>query len=99
LTVIGILVLVFGVAVLWKRCNPPPKMDEKEIQKGENAKKEQNDAELRKILVNSDVRAAEIDANTQDASAQTVNAANASHQKWDNANRDELQAEFDRRAH
>jgi ABC-type multidrug transport system fused ATPase/permease subunit len=98
LVAIGIFVVVFGVALLWKRCTPPQKLDEKQIEKGEKAKKDQNDAELKQILVESDVRSAAIDANTQDASARTVNAANESHKKWDNANRDEIQAEFDRRA-
>lgn len=88
-------VLLFGYCVTgWFK--KTPKLDEAEIQKGEAAVKAANDEELRKILVNSDVK--EILANDANSKAGAVNAISNSKQTWDNANRDELQAEFNRRA-
>lgn len=94
---IGIVVLLLLVIGVYRGCSKPPKLDEAEIQKGEQAVKERNDAELRRILVESEVREKEIDANVANANAEKINAIYESRQKWANANTADLQAEFDRR--
>jgi hypothetical protein len=92
-----LVIVIFGLVFGWlKSCSTKtPKLDETEIQKGEQAVKEQNDEELRKILTNSDVK--NILADDTNSKVEAVNAIHESQKKWDNANRDELQAEFDRR--
>lgn len=95
LPIAAIAVLVFMFA---RYCGPkPPKLDEAQIQRGEEAKKQANDKELREILVESDVAVKEINANTAYAETEKLKAIDESRKKWANANRDDLQAEFDRR--
>lgn len=91
------VVLLFLVLQIRSCFNRPPKLDEAEIQAGEQAVKERNDKELRQILTNSDVREAQIEANVTNAKAEAVNARHESEKKWANANISDLQAEFDRR--
>ena len=87
--------LIFkGVTGLFSR---KPKLNEQEIQKGEQAVKDRNDAELKKILVDSDVREKEIDANVSNAKAATVNAIEESKKKYENMNTSELAAELEKR--
>lgn len=94
-----IAIVVLFVVFQIKACfTMPAKLDEPEIQQGEQAKKDGNDKVLRDILTNSDVREKMIDANVANAEAEKVNAIYESRKKWEAANRDELQAEFDRRA-
>jgi hypothetical protein len=76
---------------------PQPRLDEEQIQRGEQAIRERNDRELRNILVNSDVRAKEINENVAGASLEVYNAARESRLRWANANIDELREEFERR--
>lgn len=97
LVVAGIaLILILG---LWlKSCfSKPPKLDEKEIQKAEQAVKEKNDEELRKILTNSDVREKVIEANIANSEAETVNAIAESKEKYKNMNTTDLAAELEKR--
>jgi hypothetical protein len=96
---VAALVLLIAVVVIYQSCGKSkPKLNEAEIQQGEAAKKAANDKELREILVQSDAREKEIEANVIDANSAKVNAIQESRDKWANASRDELQAEFDRRA-
>jgi ABC-type phosphate transport system auxiliary subunit len=97
---IGVLAVLLIIVIVGVRScgKSKPKLNEAEIQQGEAAKKAANDKELREILVQSDAREKEIEANVIDANSAKVNAIQESREKWANANRDELQAEFDRRA-
>jgi len=95
--VIGlVLILIFG---LWmKSCfTKTPKLNEAEIQKGEQAVKERNDAALKEILVQSDVREAQIEANVSNARAETVNAIAEAKEKYANMNTSQLAEELERR--
>lgn len=95
---LGILaVLIIAVVLGVRSCGKAPKLNEAEIQKGEQAVKERNDKELREILVNSDVREAQIEANVSNAKAETINAIAEAKEKYANMNTDELAAELERR--
>lgn len=92
---LGAVIVV--IVIFNKACNKPPKLDEKQIQKAEQAVKERNDAALKEILAESDVVEKQIDANVANASTQTVNAINESKKKYENMTTDELAAEIERR--
>lgn len=97
--VIGGLVAVLIVSiVIIRRCGSrPSKLNEVEIQRGEQAVKEQNDKELREILINSEAREKIADETAANGTANKEAIVEESKKVWANANRDELQAEFDRR--
>jgi hypothetical protein len=97
-TVLGIVALLILVFMAYRGCKSTPQLNEAEIQRGQEAVKQRNDEELRKILVESEAREAVIDANIANAEREKVNAIHEARQKWANANISELQAEFDRRA-
>lgn len=92
-----IVVIVLG---LWlKAClTNPPKLDEKAIQEAQTAIKERNDAELKRILVESDVKEKAIDESLANAEAEKLKAIKESKDKWASASTDELAAELERRA-
>lgn len=85
------------VPPIYSWLNPPPKLNENQIQRGEAAKKAGNDAELRQILVESDAAEAAAVERNVNSKADTVNAIYESRKKWESATREEIQAEFDRR--
>lgn len=92
------LLLLLLIVFAYRGCSKREvKLNEAEIQAGEKAVKDRNDAELRKILVESEAREAVIDANVANAKAETINAKIESQKKWANSNISELQAEFDKR--
>lgn len=97
LTVAAIIVLLIVVSMIYKACNKPPHLDEKAIQKAEQAVKERNDAALKEILAESDVKEAQIDANVANASLQTVKAVDEAKKKYQEMTTDELAAEIERR--
>lgn len=95
---IALAIVVIILLMSLRSClTPQPRLDEEQIQRGEQAIRERNDRELRNILVNSDVRAKEINENVAGASLEVYNAARESRQRWANANIDELREEFERR--
>jgi len=75
----------------------PPKLNEQEIQKAQDAVKTGNDAQLTEILAASDAREAAIDANVNDAKQITINVTAESRKKWANASFEEKVAEYNRR--
>lgn len=91
------IVMIILLMSLRSCLTPQPRLDEEQIQRGEQAIRERNDRELRNILVNSDVRAKEINENVAGASLEVYNAARESRLRWANANIDELREEFERR--
>lgn len=95
---IALAIVVIILLMSLRSClTPQPRLDEEQIQRGEQAIRERNDRELRNILVNSDVRAKEINENVAGASLEVYNAARESRLRWANANIDELREEFERR--
>lgn len=91
------LVLFIVGSHIWSWAFPPPKLNEQEIQLGERAIEQHNDALLRNVIANSEARTAEIDATLDNTEAQIKRNQSAAEDKWRNASREELQAEFDRR--
>lgn len=90
----GFLVLALVIIFVWRACRPgPPKLDEKQIQKYEQAVKERNDKALKEILAESDVRVQGID-NSIKASEEATEKAKRSYEGWST---DELAAELERR--
>lgn len=95
---IALAIVVIILLMSLRSClTPQPRLDEEQIQRGEQAIRERNDRELRNILVNSDVRAKEINENVAGVSLEVYNAARESRLRWANANIDELREEFERR--
>lgn len=98
---IGLAIFAFVVfsVMVYRGCSSRgAKLNEAEIQRGQQAVKDANDKELREILAASDAREAVIDSTVANAERDKVNAIHESRKKWEAANREELQAEFDRRA-
>lgn len=87
-----IAILVIGIFV-YRSCNKPPKLNEAEIQKGEQAVKERNDKVLRDILANSDVREQAID----DSIKAAEDAKEKAKRSYEHLTTDELAAELERR--
>jgi uncharacterized membrane protein YvbJ len=92
--IIGLFVVVFGTALLWKRCNPPPKLDEKQIQKAQNAIAKQDREEMVKILAESDAAEDVIDETIKVAEQRTE----AAKQNYTGKSNDELAEELNKRA-
>lgn len=92
---IGLIAVIFGGALLWKRCNPPPKLDEKAIQKGQIAVEQHNNEVLKKVLAESDVKSQNIDANIKQAEENTRQAVKS----YDGWTDEQLAEEFEKRKH
>lgn len=99
---IGLFLLLILVAVGgYKACkwlNPPPKLDEKAIQKAQDAITKKDREAMKQILVESDVAEKKIDANVANASADTVTAYAEARKKANEMSNEELAAELERRA-
>ena len=96
--ILATICLIALLSILFTRsCGPKPKLNEAEIQQGERAVQERNDAALKEILVQSEVREKEIEANVANAEKEKINAIHESRKKWANANIDDLRQEFERR--
>jgi hypothetical protein len=87
-----VLVLVAAVFV-FKACNKPPSLNEKQIQKAEQAVKERNDKVLKEILAESDTRVDAIDSNIKLSEERTRDAVKS----YEGMTVDELAAEIERR--
>jgi hypothetical protein len=97
LTAIGIGVLLFTVAVFYKRCTTP-KLDEKAIIRSQRAIEQGDKEEMKQILVESDVAEKQIDENLQTAHAEQVNAANEAKKKYEAMSNEDLAKELERRS-
>lgn len=94
----AVLLVILLLPFLWLRgCSKPPKLNEQEIQRGEQAVKDRNDKELKEILINSEVREKQIEANVADAKAVTAAAVQEAREKYANMNTSELAAELEKR--
>lgn len=95
----GTALVIILIAFTIYRCSRgrAPKLNEQEIQKGEQAVKEKNDEELRKILTNSDIRQQEIDSNVAKGRAESVNAQARAKEVYSNMNTQQLAEELERR--
>lgn len=94
--IVGIILLVvlFSVSMrIYRWFNPLPKLDEVQIQKGEQAIKDRNDAKLKDILAESDTAVENADTTIKQAEQNTEDARKT----YDSWTTDELLKEFERR--
>jgi uncharacterized membrane protein YgaE (UPF0421/DUF939 family) len=94
LVIIGLFIVVFGTALLWKRCNPPPKLDEKQQQQAKTAIAKEDREEMIKVLAESDTAEDAIDSNIK----AVENATEAAKKTYTGKSNDELAGELNRRA-
>lgn len=88
------VVLILGVSVfVYRACNKPPKLDEKQIQKAQDAIAKRDRAEMERILAESDTAESAIDSNIKQIETDRE-AAKKSYSGYSN---DELAAELERR--
>lgn len=89
-----LLIVLFSVSMrIYRWFNPSPKLDEVQIQKGEQAVKDRNDAKLKDILAESDTAVENADSTIKQAEQNTENAKKT----YDSWTTDELLKEFERR--
>lgn len=88
--IVVLLVIGFGL----KHCNKPAKLDEKQIQKAQDAIAKQDREEMVKILAESDTREQAIDANVKTAERATEDAK----KNYTGLSNDDLAAELEKRA-
>lgn len=94
LPIIGALVLI---VFLFKACNRPPKLDEKAIQKAQQAIATQDREAMTKVLTEIEVKEKQIDANAADAQAQTFTAIQNAKQKAAGLSNEQLAAELEKK--
>lgn len=98
LTTIGILLLlilvIFGGYKACKWLNPPPKLDEKQIQKAQTAIAKQDREEMIKVLAESDTAEDNIDETIKVAENRTEQAK----QNYTSKSNEDLAKELERRA-
>jgi hypothetical protein len=96
LPIIGILILTIWFT---RACNRPPKLDEKAIQRAQQAIAENDREKMKEVLAESEVREQNIDANLAMADRQKVEALANARKKAEQMSNEELAAELERRMH
>lgn len=91
--IIGLFVVIFGTAVLWKRCNPPPKINEKDILKAQNAIATGDRERQIEVLAESDTAEDAIDSNIK----AVENAREAAKKNYAGKSNEEIAAELEKR--
>ena len=86
--------ILFVTVFVYRACNKPPKLDEKAIQKAQDAIAKEDRKQMIEILAESDTKEAAIDSNIK-AVEQATEDAKVSYNGKTNA---ELAAELERRA-
>lgn len=89
----AVLVLVIGIALILRACNKPPKLDLEEIQKAQQAIREQDRKEMIEILSNSAVQEQGIDNSVKAAEEATAKAK----RDYSKLSNDELAQELEKR--
>lgn len=82
---------------LVRSCNRPPKINEKEIQKAQEAIAKRDRAEMIEVLAKSEADEKQIDANAMDASGRTANAVSQARRQVSELTNEELAREIERR--
>lgn len=91
---IVLLVVLFSVSMrVYRWFNPLPKLDEVQIQKGEQAIQQKNDERLKDVLAESDTAVENADTTIKQAEQNTEDARKT----YDSWTTDELLKEFERR--
>lgn len=96
---IGVIFILASVILVFKSCNKPEpaKLDQPAILKAEKAIKDQNYGELREVLVETDVKNAEIDANVAKGRVETIQTADEARRKYEAMSNDDIASEIERR--
>lgn len=96
LVLIGIVLIVIAIPsiFIFRACNRPPKLDEKQIQKVQKAIAAEDRKEMIKILAESDVREAGIDDSIKAVEQATEDAT----KNYNGKSNEDLAAELNRRA-
>lgn len=96
---LAVLVVVLALIVgALKSCGrSQPKLDEQQIQRGEAAVKQRNDAELKQVLAESDARVEVIEGNVANAEHERKWAVEEAKHKYDDWTTDQLAEELERR--
>lgn len=97
LYIIGGVVLVIAFSMVWKSCNRPPKLDEKAIQKAQDAIATKDRAAMVEVLATSELIEKRIDANLANAETVKLNTLADARKKANAMTNDELAAELERR--
>ncbi len=92
--VVPAVVILVGCIWVYRACNRPPKLNEKEIQKAQTAIAKQDREEMVKILAESEVRETAIDTTLQQAERATEDAK----RNYNRLTNEELAAELERRS-
>lgn len=95
--VLGVVAAIVVIVVLNRSCRHEPKLDEKQIQKVQDAIAKQDREEMERVLAEVEVIEKQIDANTVDAQAQTHAAIKNAKDKAAGMSNDELAAELEKR--
>jgi hypothetical protein len=96
--ILAAIVLIAVVAFVFTQCGKKaPVLSEPDIQRGEQAVKDGNDAELKSIIVNSVANEKIADQVAANGTADKDAIVRETQQTWGNANREQLQVEFDKR--
>lgn len=88
------IAVILPVVFIYRACNKPPKLDEKQIQKAQDAIARRDRAEMERILAESDTAESEIDSNLKQIETDRE-AAKKSYSGYSN---DELAEELERRS-
>jgi uncharacterized membrane protein YvbJ len=96
LIVVG--VFIFTIAFIFRACHKAPHLDQKQIQKAQDAIAKQDRVEMERVLIDATVTEQQIDGNVANAKADTVNAIHTAQKKAAGMSNAELAAELERLA-
>jgi len=97
--VLAAIVLLIAGVWLYRACNRPPKLDEKAIQRAQQAIAEQDRKAMIEVLTESDVTEKQINANLANAENEKLKALAEARKRANEMTNEELAAELERRAH
>lgn len=97
--ILAAIVFIVIVSMIYKACHHGPKLDEKQIQKVQDAIASGDRAEREKVFEEVKVAEKQIDANTVDASTKTVNAIADAKKQAAGMTNEQLADELERKLH
>lgn len=92
----GVIAVLVVVGMIFKACNKPPKLDEQQIQKAQQAIAEKDRKKMIDILAESAIVEKQIDANLANADNQRLAAASEARKRTAGKSNEELAAEIER---
>lgn len=90
---VAVVILVIGFSLVYRACNKPPKLDQKEIIKAQQAIAKEDRKQMIEILTNSKVQEQGIDNSIKQAEEATEKAK----RDYSKLNNQELAAELEKR--